>query len=566
MEVEGQRDPVNPPDTQARREVEWQLSASDLDRVRKWLADRRPVAGLTFEPRASRTIQDTYLDTDDWRIRRAGFALRLRDEAGRAEATLKDLAPESGGVRIRREFSEPLPSTGIDALVGGAGPVATRVLAVTGPEPLKAIFQVRTERESFAALAHGREPAAEIALDDTVIAAASGESTSYLKRVEVEALSDRPELLESLVGELRTECALEPAADSKYELGLRVAGCDTQLSPARGSWAIDPALSAGEVARANLRRYLASWLAHEPTARLGEDPEELHQLRVAGRRIETTLRMFEPWLPRALARQRPAWKELVRALGGVRDLDLQLRELAAFADGADDDSAARLVPLRARLELERRSARVRMLKTLDRTATRRLVLRMHETLAKPGRPVRISADDPPAAVIAPRLIRQSFSKVRKPARRARSEGTAAAHHWLRRRVKRLRYTIEAFDGFYGDDARRLLRAIARLQSCLGSYQDAHVTAGRLQAMAALRRNSMPPATLFLMGVLSERRCAIAKDAGRRVTGRYAKLRGRRWKKLRRAMDELAASHSAGVNQASAPAGTQSAPRRMSKRS
>jgi len=542
MTVEGQHDAGGTPDGEGLREVEWQLSAPDLGQVRKWLSDHGPVTGLTFEQRATRTIHDTYLDTNDWRIHRAGFALRLREDAGHTEATLKDLAPETAGVRIRREFSEPLPSAELDALAAGDGPVSIRVHAVAGPEPLKALFRVRTERECFAALERGGEPAAEIALDDTVVAAPDGGPSSRLTRVEVEALTDRPGLLAGLVGELRSECALEPTVDSKYEVGLKVAGWDPRVSPELGSSTIDPALSAGEVARANLRRHLAAWLSHEPAARLGEDPEELHQLRVAGRRMETTLRVFEPWLPRALVRQRPAWKTLIRALGVVRDLDVQLQELATFAGDPNAPPAAQLAPLRERLELERRDARTRMLGTLDRPATRSLIRRMHDLLARPGRPTRIGADNPPAAVVAPQLIRRSFRQLRKAARHARSDGTAAAHHALRRRAKKLRYTIEAFDAFYGGDAQRLLRAIARLQSCLGSHQDAHVAAGRLQAIATLRRNRLPSETLFLMGVLSERRCAKAADAGRRVKKRYAKLRGRRWKELRRAMDDLAHAH------------------------
>src|SRR5688500_20281321 len=82
-------------DGEGRREIEWQLSAPDLGLVRRWLSDHGSVDGLTIEPRPTHTIDDTYLDTEDWRLRRAGFALRLRDGPGRAGATPKDLAPAS---------------------------------------------------------------------------------------------------------------------------------------------------------------------------------------------------------------------------------------------------------------------------------------------------------------------------------------------------------------------------------------------------------------------------------------------------------------------------------------
>ncbi len=59
-------------------------------------------------------------------------------------------------------------------------------------------------------------------------------------------------------------------------------------------------------------------------------------------------------------------------------------------------------------------------------------------------------------------------------------------------------------------------------------------------------------TSFWMGVLAERHRGIADDARRRVRKRYAKLHGRRWKALRRAMDELSAAHAANPDPASRP--------------
>ena len=542
------------PDDEGRREIEWQLSARDLGLVRKWLSEHGSFDGLTIEPRPTHTIHDTYLDTEDLSLRRAGFALRLREGPGRTEATLKDLAPGSDSLRIRREFNEPLSSAEFKALTVGDGPVSTRVRAVAGSESLKPLFRVHTQRECFAALEPGDEPAAEIALDDTIVAAPDGGSRAHLTRVEVEALSGTPESLETLVDELRSQCALTSATDSKYEVGLKIAGLALPVSPELGSLTIHPSLSAGEVGRANLRRHLAAWHAREPAARLGEDPEALHELRVAGRRIETTLRIFEPYLPKTLVRQRAAWKSLIRALGAVRDLDVQLAGLTGFMSGLHDADAAQLAPLRERLTTERRIARSRMLGMLDRPSTRRLVRRMQITLAK-TRTAPVKADNPVAAVVAPRLIRRSFRKVRRAAQAAQADGTAAAHHALRRRAKRFRYTIESFEGFYGNDAQRLLKAVRRLQKSLGSGQDAHVAADRLHAMVGSRARRLPPETSFWMGVLTERNSGAAADARRLVRKRYARLHGRRWKALRRAMNELSAEQVAAGGRARTTAGS-----------
>src|SRR5580658_4356042 len=85
------------------REVEWQLACSDLGSVRRWLSDNGTIDGLILEPRSTQQLFDTYLDTDDWRIHRAGFALRVRSESGTTEATLKSLHSAGTEVADRRE-------------------------------------------------------------------------------------------------------------------------------------------------------------------------------------------------------------------------------------------------------------------------------------------------------------------------------------------------------------------------------------------------------------------------------------------------------------------------------
>src|SRR5277367_5634370 len=114
------------------REVEWQLKSADLGAVRHWLADHGTIDGLVVEPRSTQQIFDTYLDTDDWRIHRAGFALRIRSESGKSEATLKSLHSAGAEVADRREVSEPLENPQSESIRQSIGPVGIRVHAVSG--------------------------------------------------------------------------------------------------------------------------------------------------------------------------------------------------------------------------------------------------------------------------------------------------------------------------------------------------------------------------------------------------------------------------------------------------
>ena len=235
MTGEAQPDGSGAADDEGRREIEWQLSAPDLGLVRRWLSDHGSVDGLTIEPRPTHTIYDTYLDTEDWRLRRAGFALRLRDVPGRAEATLKDLAPAVGlpadparvqrtaakrgfrGARCRQRTGQHPGTCG-----GRAG-------ATQGPLPRAHAAGMfcgsrsgRPAGRRDRARRHDRRQPRRRPQHATGAASRSRRCPAH------------PHSLEGLVDQLQSECALTPAVDSKYEVGLKVAGLEP--SRPRRSW------------------------------------------------------------------------------------------------------------------------------------------------------------------------------------------------------------------------------------------------------------------------------------------------------------------------------------------
>src|SRR5262245_29779954 len=132
-----------------RREVEWQMATSDLHSVRRWLAEHPAIDGCVIQARPTLELQDTYFDTSDWRIFRTGFALRVRDESGAAEATLKELRSASDECADRREVTEPLAEARREALLELAGPVGSRVKTVIGAQSLEPLFAARTSRQRF---------------------------------------------------------------------------------------------------------------------------------------------------------------------------------------------------------------------------------------------------------------------------------------------------------------------------------------------------------------------------------------------------------------------------------
>jgi CHAD domain-containing protein len=521
------------------REVEWQLACTDLGPVRRWLADHGTIGGLVLEPRSTQQIFDTYLDTDDWRIHRAGFALRIRSESGKSEATLKSLHSASAEVADRRELSESLESSASESLRQSIGPVGVRVHAVSGAHALLPLFEVRTSRQRFAIRREDEaQQLGEIALDETVISRPRGEPQTSMQRVEVEALTEAREPLQSLVKSLRSACALQAASDTKYSQGLKSVGLAPGPAPEFAPTTVDSSMSIAEIALASLRCYLSAWNLHEPGARLGDNPEELHDLRVAGRRLDAVLREFRSSLPASSLGIRPTLRKVLRALGEARDLDVAVSELEKFGRELPESDRESIEPLKRHLVSERGRARARMLSVLDSVSVQRGLQNLTSLLAAPSAASQQSSEL--ALNVAPELIRRRYRKVRKGADLLTPDSSMEAYHEVRGQVKKLRYALEAVAVIYGKPADEMLRALRRWQERLGVQQDAAVASRRLKALAGAAPKGIPPETLFLMGRFAEHYASAAVRARKLYAKAYRKVRGR-WKRLRMMLEDLAVS-------------------------
>ncbi len=356
-------------------------------------------------------------------------------------------------------------------------------------------------------------------------------------RVEVEALTQSHAPLRSLVKTLRSNCALEAASDSKYSLGLKSVGLSPP-APEFAATSVDASMTMLEVALANLRRYLAAWQLREPGARLGDDPEELHELRVAGRRLNAILRQFQSFLPPAYSRIRATLKTVLSALGAARDLDVALGELQTFSRKLPKSDRSGVAPLMEYLLAERGRARAQMLSVLDSIWVRKHFQELF-SLTAPGAASQASAAGL-ALQASPKLLRSRFRKLRKRADRLGSDSSTAEYHEVRGQVKKLRYALEAVAPLYGKPAVEVVRALRRWQENLGLQQDAAVAMRRLNALAMANPEGIPAETLFLMGRLAERHFGAAKQARKRCAAGYRKVR-KKWKQLRTKFEKSTAN-------------------------
>jgi CHAD domain-containing protein len=516
------------------REIEWQFDTDELDPVEGWLGRHAPgSSGPTVG------ITDSYYDTDDWRLYRAGYALRVRETDDEVEATMKSLEAAEGSLRNRREISEPLEDEKPATLMESRGPVGSMSRKIIGGRGLRPLFRIRTRRQRFALRLDGT--AGEVSLDASEIPV--GEDTVELRRVEVETETAPTSGLQDFVEGMRSALDLSPATLSKYETGLYASGLDPEGDTGFGPTRIDPSMRSGEVAFAVLRRQFAEMRAHEGGTRLGEDPEELHDMRVPTRRMRAAIKVFRDALP-----ERAGWfgeelRWVAQALGEVRDLDVQLEGLEGRKQEADEESSRSLDKILGITGKRRAEARENMLVVLDSDRYEILESSFTEMLRRGperGTDGRDVAGEP-ITDVAPALITRRYRKWRKAAKRLDASSSPEAFHDTRKKGKRLRYTLEFVSEVYGEPAQKLVAPLKGLQDDLGDHQDAVVAADYLHELGTTTGGTrVPRGVAFKMGVYAERCSREARDLRAAIPdSKPFRLltKGKEWKKFEKVLED-----------------------------
>ncbi|HVX29175.1 MAG TPA: CYTH domain-containing protein, partial [Nitrolancea sp.] len=291
-------------DSEDRIEAEWQFDLDDLASVESWLVAYPGSSQQRVVREASVEHLDTYFDTTDWRVHRAGYALRLRRRNDAAELTLKSLASRSAtDFAARRELTEALaPSDDVTSAHLG-GPVRERVRALRGRMPLIPLFSAITRRHRYG-IWTGDLRTGELALDYTTFIGETFDDQSQLLRVEIESTNGETAALAPFVAELRAAVALEPAIASKFAIGLARNRLTPIGPPSLDRRSFDRDVSIGEIAYTTLWQQLVEVLRNEPGTRLGDDVEALHDMRVAVRRLRAALSLFKPYLQAEMLAQR----------------------------------------------------------------------------------------------------------------------------------------------------------------------------------------------------------------------------------------------------------------------
>ena len=427
------------------------------------------------------TLEAVYLDTPDLRLARARTTLRRRTGGTDAGWHLK--LPVSSDERTELQ----LPLGPADGEVPPE--LVTAIRARVREAPLAPVVTLRTHRTVRRLRDAAGRILAEVA-DDAVTSSTLGDCEAVVdawREWEVELVEGDRDLLAAATALLTAAGGDVPPWSSKLAraLGGRLtlaAETADRASARTGSMARIGSMGTGSVGtgsvgallRDTLRAQRDDLLARDPRARRDE-PDSVHQLRVATRRLRSTLTTFRPYLARE--RSEPVRAELgwlAGLLGAARDAEVARDRFAELV--AQEPVELVLGPVARRLDADRggayRAAHDVVLVALDTTRYFRLLDTLDALVIDP--PLTGAAAAKAARDLPPR-VRREYGRLARAMRTA-LDAAPGPHrdellHEARKSAKRTRYAAEAVTIVAGRPAARFARATESLQTLLGDHHD-----------------------------------------------------------------------------------------------
>ena len=365
-----------------------------------------------------RHLEAIYYDTADFGLVRNGITLRYRSGEDGPPWTVKLPEASSGAALRRREIS-------FDGAPGRVPPQAAdlvpRLHAVPSACP-RGPFQDSTARPLRSAVPL-RGSLAEITDDRVSVYGERGRPTGGFREIEVEVRAQGRggrRLMRAAVSRLvAAGCRAEPPIPKVVRaLGQSASGPPDVVVPPVGADA-----TVSTLLRYATSRSVTQILRHDPGVRLGEDPEDVHQFRVATRRLRSDLRTFAPLLDlEPVSEMRGRLRQLGVKAGAARDTDVLADRLKATADMLPEQDAAGVGQLLHHLDDQARDARSALLQELRSPSYDQLLDTLVGMAARPP----VAAE--PAGLAGQRAADLAASLIRRPWRRLKRAAKTLAKH------------------------------------------------------------------------------------------------------------------------------------------
>jgi CHAD domain-containing protein len=224
--------------------------------------------------------------------------------------------------------------------------------------------------------------------------------------------------------------------------------------------------------------HFAIMLSHEQGTKLGEDIEELHDMRVATRRMRSAFDIFRPaFNPKIMKRYQKGLRNIGRALGEVRDMDVILEKGLRYQQKLSKSERPGLDPLINDWKLSIDSKRSKLIKHLQSESFNQFKRNfngfLQTSMGEKG--VGNSGIEGLSRIrdILPILVYSRYAAV-NTYETILPTATVNQLHALRIEFKKFRYTLEYFKEILNDSATIIINEIKQYQDHLGDLHDADV--------------------------------------------------------------------------------------------
>ncbi len=534
-------------ETDIPREVELKYLVRDLEALRAWLARDWGGAldGVDSGNEKTIEVEDRYIDTAYGALEHAGFGARLRrEDNGPFTVTVKSASHDRPGAAdddaadpraLSQRVEVEGPASGqLDPDGWPSSAARELVNEIRDGARLRTLFTLIQRREKKT-LALDDGPV--LVTLDRVSVFRGARPLSSFSVLEVETPKGSGANLVRLAQLVEATGFVVPEPRSKEEIARHyVAQAAEDPShrlprvPASPGIRFDDSL--GEAGRKVLRMHLARMLQFEAGARSGEDPEDLHKMRVATRRMRAAWRVFEgAYRPKVQRRYVRELRAVARVLGEVRDVDVLLEGLDVYIAQLPPAGREAVEPLRSAWRRQREVARKHLIDRLDSKGYRTFVDDYLDFTESPG------AGELPTPLRRPSLVRDTAgSRILAAYERVRAYETVITWadvqtlHALRIEGKRLRYTLEYFSEVLPVTSRKLVTDVTEMQDHLGLLSDAAVAATVTREWLNLHAPGLSARSREAVGLYLDSREAAAEQLRRSFRPIWRRVTGRSFRK------------------------------------
>jgi len=258
-------------------------------------------------------------------------------------------------------------------------------------------------------------------------------------------------------------------------------------SPAKPTLILVADMSLGEAARAVLALQFDQMIANEAGTIRGDDPDALHEMRVATRRLRAAFRDFRNAFDQEIVEplvEDVQW--LADLLGQVRDLDVFLEWLnnyAAIVPSAERRFVRQVIKNRQGARQEEHATLIAGL-----NSPRYEELKHAFRLRVLGKSVLCPNENEPLVELAESKIKAHLKRVRQLGKKADLNHLKRLH-LLRIEYKRMRYTSEFFSSLFSNFPKKLIDRSRDIQDLLGAVHDSYVQSEFLKDMRRSQSNN-----------------------------------------------------------------------------